>query len=198
MILKKGLKILSTALAPPVCGSDVSPVLINKILKEFLPILLEKIAELNFRARDISMHTLISIFKHPAAKVGHLVDSTIDIGRMDPNFPSLFVPVDKQQMRIVLARLEILLQLVQEFGYDQREWNWIEPFNLLVIPSLFHSNADIRLVATELVVAFYQLIGEEVRDTVNRTENLKPMMLEQINAKLKSVEEVALKNQVNI
>jgi centrosomal protein CEP104 len=187
---------LSTALAPPVCGSDVSPVLINKILKEFLPILLEKIAELNFRARDISMHTLISIFKHPAAKIGNLVDSTIDIGRMDPNFPSLFVPVDKQQMRIVLARLEILLQLVQEFGYDHREWNWIEPFNLLVVPSLFHSNADIRLVATELVVAFYQLIGEEVRDTINRTENIKPMMLEQINAKLKSVEEVALKNQV--
>lgn len=30
-----GLKILSTALAPPVCGTDVSPKLISKITNEF-------------------------------------------------------------------------------------------------------------------------------------------------------------------
>mmetsp|Transcript_19087 Transcript_19087/g.16407 ORF Transcript_19087/g.16407 Transcript_19087/m.16407 type:complete len:100 (-) Transcript_19087:760-1059(-) len=62
-----GLKILSTALAPPICGTDVSPQLINKVLKEFLPILIEKISELNYRARDISLHTLLSLFRHPAA-----------------------------------------------------------------------------------------------------------------------------------
>ncbi len=68
-----GLKILSTALAPPVCGTDVSPLVINKVMKEFTPILLSKIEELNFRARDISLHTLLSIYRHPASKIGILV-----------------------------------------------------------------------------------------------------------------------------
>jgi centrosomal protein CEP104 len=68
-----GLKILSTALAPPVCGTDVSPAIINKVLKEFTPLLIEKISELNFRARDISFHTLLSIYRHPAANLGILV-----------------------------------------------------------------------------------------------------------------------------
>jgi len=56
-----------------VCGTDVSPQVINKTLKEFCPILIHKIEELNYRARDISLHTLMSIFRHPAAKVGILV-----------------------------------------------------------------------------------------------------------------------------
>ena len=68
-----GLKILSTGLAPPVCGTDVSPAIVNKVLKEFSPILVEKIQELNFRAREISLHSLLSIFRHPAANVGILV-----------------------------------------------------------------------------------------------------------------------------
>ena len=100
-----GLKILSTALAPPVCGTDVSPTIINKVLKEFLPILIEKITELNFRARDISLHTLLSIFRHPAAKIGVLIGQCLDKCKLDPNFPTLFVPPDKQPWRVMLAKL---------------------------------------------------------------------------------------------
>lgn len=62
-----GLKILSTALAPPICGSDVSPKLIRKVLSEFTPLLINKISELNFRAREISMFTLLSIYNHPVS-----------------------------------------------------------------------------------------------------------------------------------
>jgi centrosomal protein CEP104 len=67
------LKIISTALAPPICGNDVSPQTVNKVLKEFTPLLLLKIEELNYRARDISLHTLLSIYRHPAAKIGVLI-----------------------------------------------------------------------------------------------------------------------------
>lgn len=90
-----GLKILSTALAPPVCGTDVSPKLIAKIVNEFSPLLINKIAEMNFRARDISLHTLLSIFKHPASNIGDLVRGCLQICIEDPNFTSLFVPPDK-------------------------------------------------------------------------------------------------------
>jgi len=61
------LKLLTTALAPPICGTDVTPKLIVKVLSEFTPTLINKISEMNSRARDISMHTIISIHKHPAA-----------------------------------------------------------------------------------------------------------------------------------
>lgn len=46
-----GLKILATSLAPPICGPDVSPAMINKAIKDFVPILMEKVAEMNSRAK---------------------------------------------------------------------------------------------------------------------------------------------------
>jgi centrosomal protein CEP104 len=36
------LKIMMTALQPPVCGEDVPPVLINKCIHKFISILVEK------------------------------------------------------------------------------------------------------------------------------------------------------------
>ena len=191
-----GLKILSTALAPPVCGKDVSPKLINKVLKEFTPLLIEKISELNYRARDISLHTLLSVYKHPAAKLNILMEGCLQLCRMDPNFPSLFVPVDKQQWRFILSRLEIILQIIEEFGYNEREWDWKEVFNLILAPSLFHSNNDIRVLAIEIIIALYEMIGEEVKVEVNNLENLKPNLLQQINERFEISKEVAEKNQV--
>lgn len=74
-----GLNILSTCLAPPVCGDDIDPAIVNKVLKEFVPILIKKISELNFKARKVSLHSLISLFNHPAADVYILVDSCLDL-----------------------------------------------------------------------------------------------------------------------
>lgn len=104
-----GLKILSCTLSPPVCGTDVSPQLIHKYLKEFMPILIEKICELNHRAKDISMHTLLSLFKHPAAPLSILVQGILKICKEDPNYPSLFVPIDKQQSRLLHSRIQIMV-----------------------------------------------------------------------------------------
>ena len=36
------LKIMSVALAPPICGEDVPPSLINKSVQKFLSIIIEK------------------------------------------------------------------------------------------------------------------------------------------------------------
>lgn len=117
---------------------------------------------------------------------------------MDPNFPSLFIPIDKQQWRFVLCRLEIILQIIQEFGYDENEWQWQEVFEILLIPSLFHSNNDIRMVAIEIVIALYQLLGNEIKVFINELENIKPSLLQQINERFDDVREIAEKNQVLI
>ena len=57
--------------------------------------LVDKVSELNFRSRDISLHTLLSIFKHPAANIEDLVKYCLQICIEDPNFPSMFTPPDK-------------------------------------------------------------------------------------------------------
>jgi len=192
-----GLKILSTALAPPICGKDVSPQIINKVLKEFLPILITKISELNYRARDISLHTLLSLFRHPAAEIGNLIVGCMDIVDFEEDIrPKNNVPIDKQQWRIVLARLEIILHVLQEFGYDPDAWNWEPVFKYLVVPSLFHSNVDVRLLAIELCITLYQLLGQEVHVAVNAIENIKPNLLHQIIDRMDEIDRILNEKQV--
>ncbi len=118
------------------------------------------------------------------------------LGRVDPNYPSLFIPIDKQQWRFVLSRLEIILQIIQEFGYDENEWHWQDVFELLIIPSLHHSNNDIRMVAIEIIVALYELLGNEIKVFINELESLKPSLLQQINERFDDAREIAEKNQV--
>jgi len=74
-----GLKIISTALAAPVRGNLVDANIINQVLKEFTPLIINKIEQLNSRARDISIYTLLSLFKHPDADLFVLIDACLAI-----------------------------------------------------------------------------------------------------------------------
>jgi centrosomal protein CEP104 len=169
-----GLKILGAALQPPICGDDIPHKLINTTIRPFITMLIDKISELNFRARDISLHSLISIFRHPAMDIKQLIDSLLDI--LDKGGPS----PDKQQWRIVLARLEILLHVIQEFGINPKAWDWRVILSKLVGPSLFNSNPDVRLVAIEVCLAMYKIVGGEVRQMVQEIEGLKPNIMQTI------------------
>ena len=106
-----GLNILQLALQPPVCGDDIPNKVVNKAIKPFISMLIDKISELNYRARDISLDRLISLFRHPSVKFKHLIAGVMDITEKGPT-------PDKLQWRIVMARLEILLHAIQEFGID--------------------------------------------------------------------------------
>ena len=96
---------MGAALQPPICGDDIPHKLINTTIKPFITMLIDKISELNFRARDISLHSLISIFRHPAMDIKQLIEAIMDIVDKGPS-------PEKQQWRIVLARLEILLHVI--------------------------------------------------------------------------------------
>ena len=97
------LEILAATLKPPICKEDCYPNEINKILAEFAPIILKKISELNYRARDISMHTLISLYRHPAAQLQSLIDSTMDLCEKQRDIvlygKSKMPPIEKQAPR---------------------------------------------------------------------------------------------------
>jgi centrosomal protein CEP104 len=47
--------------------------------------LIEKISELNFRARDMSLHSLISIFRHPAMDIKQLIEGIMDVVEKGPS-----------------------------------------------------------------------------------------------------------------
>ena len=69
----------------------------------------------------------------------------------------------KAPWRIILGRLEILREILRQLGYDGQKWDWLSVFEQLVAPSLFNANPEVRLLAIEVIVLFYQLIGDSVR-----------------------------------
>jgi len=176
-----GLKILATALGNPVCGEDVPVALINNNVRRFVPLLITKISELNYRARDISMHTLISLFNHPSVELKILIENLMDItdGK---------IPIEKQQWRILLARLEIMLSVIREFGVNDKAWNWKILCQKLVFPSLLHQNPDVRYMCVELVISIYKLIGEDVKNELIKMKSIKASLLQMILEKMTETE----------
>jgi centrosomal protein CEP104 len=186
-----GLKVLSTCLAPPVCGNDVDPSFIQKSVQWFIPKFIKKISELNYRARDLTMNTLITIFKHPALNVGELVKCCLDIvERQDGVTP------DKQPNTILLSRVEIILHILEEYGIDEALWDWYPVFTELIIPSLFHPSQDIRLIAVEICVLLYKTVGDDIKIIINDVHNLKPNLKELINQRLEE-EDKKVRKELN-
>lgn len=75
-----GLKVLTLALKSPICGDEILPKEINYEIKPFIGLLLSKVEELNYRVRDVSKESLMSIFKNnQRADEGKLVDAIMEI-----------------------------------------------------------------------------------------------------------------------
>jgi centrosomal protein CEP104 len=177
-----GLKILQTCLAPPVCGNDVDPAFIQKSIKYFLPIFIKKISEFNDKQRDLTLRTLIDIFRHPALNVGELVKACMDIVENNDG-----VTPDKQPWNVLFARLEIILRVLDEYGIDESLWDWYNVFVELIIPSLFHQKPDCRLVAVEICAILYKYVGSDIRSLIN-SNNIKHNLKDQINKKFNEID----------
>ena len=108
--------------------------------------------------------------------IGDLVKGCLDIvERQDGITP------DKQPGIILMARLEIILRILEEYGIDESLWDWYPVFTELIIPSLFHQNVDCRMVAIEICVMLYKFVGNDIKIIINDLNNLKPNLKEQIN-----------------
>ena len=64
--------------------------MINAAIISFVPIIIEKISELNHKVRDVSLDILLNIYSHPAVKIGSLIGAVLKICIPDENFISLF------------------------------------------------------------------------------------------------------------
>lgn len=189
----ESIQILATCLSPPICGNDIPPQHIQKQIKYFIPIIIRKISELNLRQRDHSLVLLIGIFKHPALNVGDLVKGCMDILERNDG-----VTPDKQPAFTLLARLEIILRVLEEYGVDENLWDWYTVFNELVIPSLFHNNPDCKLVAQQIIVLFYQYIGEDIKIMIEDPfRNVKPQIKQQLILKMQEIDSINKKRGEN-
>ena len=114
-----GLKILTLALKPPICGEEILPREINREIQPFIGLLLSKVEELNYRVRDVTKESLLSIFKYnQRADEGKLVDSIMELVVKGP-------APDKAPERVILGRLELLLMLLQQLPQRPKPtWDW--------------------------------------------------------------------------
>lgn len=187
------LQVILTAMASPICDTKVTPKMINDSMKTFVPILTSKVSELNYRARDISMQVLIEMLRHPHVKIGIMIDHILKLCGPGED------PIEKQPWRIVLSRLEILLHVVQEFGIDNKEWNWKEVYHSIIVPCLHHPNVDVRKNAVELIVSLHSIIGEEIRVEVEAiNKRIKPQIYSQILNRISETTEVKDVNSMHV
>ena len=182
-IFIEGLKLLKTCLAPPVCGNDVEPSFIQKSIRYFLPIYIKKISEFNDKQRDLTLRTIIDIFRHPALNIGDLVKACLDIVENNDG-----VTPDKQPWNVLLARLEIILHILDEYGINENLWDWYNVFVELIVPSLFHQKPDCRITAEEICVVLYKFVGSDIRNIINGLNNIKPNLKERLNKKFNEVD----------
>lgn len=96
---------------------------------------------------------------------------------------------DKLQWRIILARLEILLHVVQEFGINDKAWDWRVVFQKLVQSSYFNQNPDVRLTAIEVTLEMYKSCGAEIKRMVQEVDGIKPNLLQTIIKRMKEIDE---------
>ena len=182
-IFIEGLKLLKTCLAPPICGNDVEPSFIQKSIRYFLPIYIKKISEFNDKQRDLTLRTIIDIFRHPALNIGDLVKACLDIVEINNG-----VTPDKQPWNVLLARLEIILHIFDEYGINEELWDWYNVFVELIVPSLFHQKPDCRITAEEICVVLYKFVGSDIRNIINGLNNIKPNLKERLNNKFNEID----------
>ena len=180
-----GLRLLKVCLARPVCGKDIEPNFIQKSINYFLPIYIKRISEynVNSKIRDLTLRTIIVIFGHPALNVGYLVKDCLDI--VENNYK---VTPDKQPWKALFARLEIILDILCEYGINENLWDWNQVFVKLIIPSLFHQKPECYFTAEEICVVLYKFIGNDIKKIINGLNHLELNIKERLNNKFKEID----------
>ena len=99
------------------------------------------------------------------------------------------ITADKQQARVVTARIEICIQILEKIDLTKHKFNIKEIFDLLAVPSLFHTSYEVRMGAVELIGNLFRHLGESIIVMINDISGLKSNLREMINSKLDEVRE---------
>jgi len=104
------------------------------------------------------------------------------------------VTPDKQPWNILLARLEVVLHVLEDYGIDESLWDWYPILTELIIPSLFHQNPECRIVAIENVVLLYKMVGDDIKNIIGGLKELKINIKETITNKMLEIDNINKKN----
>ena len=102
-----GIKLIELALDPKVCGGDIPSKEIGRRLRPFVTLLIDKIGEMNYRAKDVSETTFSLITRNPSIDLGHVIASLVNLHEKPGG-------VIKQNWRVVVSRIELLDLLMTE------------------------------------------------------------------------------------
>lgn len=78
-IYLKSLSLLDCAFKSPLLGPSISPKHRNAALRRFAPLLVQRVAELNYRSHDASLAVLLRIFQVPHADLRILIENIMDV-----------------------------------------------------------------------------------------------------------------------
>ena len=143
----------------PICGEEILPKEINKEIQPFIVLLMSKVEELNYRVRDVTKESLISVFKHnQRPDEGKLIDQCMDVVTKGP-------APQKAAERIILGRLELVLMVFQQLPVRARpSWDWQKVLQQLIVPSLLSQHSNARWMAQQNIAIMYQIYGPQVKD----------------------------------
>ena len=152
-------------MTPRILGGDVRASEINKSIKPFINLLVEKSGEMTFRAKDTSVNMLMMLFRHPSVEISTGIEAIMEgIEKIGPA---------KMPWRVITARLEILHSIVKEFGIQDKHWSWFIVFNKLIGPSFNNPNPDVKLSAIETTLTLYMIVGTPLRQQIAKVPELK-------------------------
>lgn len=150
------------------CDANLAQKVLAKEIQPFITLLIDKIQQLNFKAKDISLQSLVGLFNNPNLDVAMLIGKLIEVDDR---------VLDKHQWRGLLSRLEILNYLLATAGYDERKWSWRMVFDPLVAQGLIHTNPDVRQVSIDIVLHFISADEPAVSKALQAIDGIKPNIL---------------------
>lgn len=135
--------------------------MVHREVYPFIDMLFTKIEQMNFRAKEISLSTLMSVLSNKLIDMKVVIDK---IQFQPTDKPSL--SYDKAPQLIITSKLEIFMRILRDFGF-QKSWHWQNVFQNLLLPGIIHSVFEVRHVAVETTIMLYQkLPTEEIRESL--------------------------------
>jgi centrosomal protein CEP104 len=189
LIYISGLQLLRCALEEKICGADVDSPTYNRAISEFVPILIQKISEINKKTQTLSLHTLISIFKHPKANIDILFSGITDICPKEREAVLYNIqkqPIDKLPVIVVMARLQILKHAIKEFG---NRFDFVSPVKLLALPALLHGEIAIRDFAMICFKKLYKIDPLATREIILESDKVNDRLNEGLDKRFQEVDE---------
>lgn len=125
-------------------------------MRPFVTLLIDKIGEMNYRAKDVSENTFSLITRHPSVDLAHVTSSLVNLHEKPGG-------VVKQGWRIVVSRIELLDLLLNENDAFVNFLDWYALIHNFLAPAMSHNNVDVRTNALNLIINLYRYIGHPVR-----------------------------------